>query len=114
MASLSFNKILSKALETVTHGYLSFDAISSGVLRVDLGESAFGPSPKVLHKLKNLSQNISEYPIKQTVVLQHALSKKFQISRDQILVSWCVLVHTSYNLKLKWTNTTNLAECNNI
>ncbi len=87
MASLSFNKILSKALETVTHGYLSFDAISSGVLRVDLGESAFGPSPKVLHKLKNLSQNISEYPIKQTVVLQHALSKKFQISRDQILIS---------------------------
>lgn len=87
MQSLSFNKILSAALKTVTHGYLSFDHTPSGVLRIDLGESALGPSPKVLYKLKNLSPNISEYPIKQTVALQHALSKKFQISRDQILVS---------------------------
>lgn len=83
----SFNKILSKALKTVTHGYLSFDHIPDGVLRVDLGESAFGPSPKVLHKLKNLSQDISEYPIKQTIAFQRALSKKFQVPRDQILVS---------------------------
>ncbi len=84
---LSFNKILSEALKTNTKGYLSFDPVPAGLLRADLGENALGFSPKVLYKLKNLSHNISEYPIKETVALGRALSQKFQLPTDQILAS---------------------------
>ena len=85
--STSFNKNLLKATKAATEGYLSFDRIPVGVLRADLSENVFGPSPKVLRYLKDRRHDISKYPVTQTVALRQAISKCYEISQDHILVS---------------------------
>ena len=85
--STSFNKNVLKAMKAATQGYLSFDRTPKGMLRADLSENVFGPSPKVLRYLKDRTYDISKYPVKQTVALRQAISKRYEISQDHILVS---------------------------
>lgn len=87
--NLPFNKILEESFKKSTPGYLPSESFSLNILRVDLGENAFGPSRKIKDILKknNVGVNLSRYPNLEITELEKALSKKFQLPRDNILVS---------------------------
>ncbi len=55
-------------------------------IKLSANESALGPSPKVINFLKNSSQLIKRYPDSKSNTLKEAISKKFNLNVENILV----------------------------